>query len=122
MTELKQALIDMVRLGLHRRSAMAMPADVEDRFMRLVESVPRTDGMRPRRLRSVDCTGRICDLPWYEIGGWYFAAFDDPGSWDYVEWVQEPGGRRYEYAELPDRVKNWEPTEEQKAYFPFEEY
>ena len=46
----------------------------------------------------------------YEMSnGWKIAIFYDAGSWDYIEWIQHPSGRKTEWENLPIDVQNYSP-------------
>lgn len=38
----------------------------------------------------------FCNYPTYTAAGWTICVFDDCHEWDYIEWAEDPSGRRIE--------------------------
>lgn len=57
-----------------------------------------------------------CSLEVFPLqDGWEVAIFNDCGEWDYVEWVQAPDGRRWDFPfdtlrPLTQRLADWRPS------------
>ena len=56
--------------------------------------------------------------PAYSVLGWTFTAFNDAGSWDYIGWVRTPYGEEYDYAQIPERLRDWSPNNEERWNWP----
>lgn len=46
----------------------------------------------------------------FTVAGWTVAIFNDCGGWDYIDEITAPDGRRFDYDEMPDVVRFWQPS------------
>lgn len=49
------------------------------------------------------------NYPTYYVGFYRIEVFDDAGDWDYIESVTFPDGRKVEYGDLPNAIRQWGP-------------